>query len=876
MSKSLVIVESPAKVKTINKFLGSQYIVKSSIGHIRDLAKLNRESGTKSKKKKVEVAKTKKSLSPEDKRRNEQKKLISSMGVDPYNGWEASYEILPGKEKVLKALKESAEKVETIYLATDMDREGEAIAWHLMEAIGGKSTRYKRVTFTEITKKAIKEAFDKPRSVNIDRVHAQLARRFLDRVVGYMLSPLLWEKVARGLSAGRVQSVALRLITEREREIHAFKSDEYWQVHADVSAKGSDKFRIELSKYRGETFKASSQKEVDAILAGLNKPALKLTHIDKKPAKSKPSAPYITSTLQQAASVRLGFGVKKTMMIAQRLYEAGYITYMRTDSTNISEEAVQQSRSYIQNQFGDAYLPAQPVHYASDKKAQEAHEAIRPTDVGQSAAQLTLSKEIDSDARRLYELIWRQFVACQMNPAEFDTTSILVQSGDYEFKARGRILRFDGFLRVQPLPKKSEEDVDLPAMTVGQALTLLKLNPSQHFTKPPPRYTEASLVRELEKKGIGRPSTYASIITTIQERGYVKVDGRRFFSLKMGDIVSDRLVENFHDLMDYSFTANMEEDLDKIADGDLDWRKVLDRFYANFDDKLVQAKKNMRGNPPTPVDIACPECSRKMNIRTARTGVFLSCEGYALPPKERCKGTINLISGDQVESFSGGDDDEGNADELRAMRRCSKCDTAMNSYLINEEKKLHICGRNPECSGCEIEIGKFRIKGYEGPTLVCDKCGDTMTLKTGRFGKYFACNAAPECKNTRKLMRNGEAGPPRSDPIHMTELKCEKSDGYFVLRDGASGLFLASSQFPRSRETKKPNVSDLKRHRQELPDKYKYLADAPATDPDGLAAQIRFSRKTKAHTIGSEKDGKPTGWELEWSGTKWVQKHKEK
>lgn len=854
-----MIVESPAKVKTIGKFLGKNFSVKSSVGHIRDLAKSVNEGGA--------PRKRAQGLSAEEKKQSEKNKLIRRMGVDPENDWEARYEILPGKEKVLKALQEAAEKADTIYLATDLDREGEAIAWHLKEAIGGDSERYQRVTFTEITKKAVLAAFKQPSDLNLDRVNAQQARRFLDRVVGYMLSPLLWQKVARGLSAGRVQSVAVRMISEREQEIHAFKTDEYWEVKAMLRAAEHDIY-MNVTKIAGKTFRPDSKAETEKHLAQLKQHPYIVSQVEKKPARSKPSAPFITSTLQQAASVRLGYGVKKTMVLAQQLYEAGYITYMRTDSTNLSQEALELCRGFIGEQFGSAYLPPEAILYSSKKSAQEAHEAIRPTDVTQRPEML--ASGLERDAAKIYELIWRQFVACQMTQAQFDSTQITVQCGDYELRAKGRVLRFDGYLKVQPQQKKKgEEDINLPPLEEGTSLKAEALHPSQHFTKPPPRYTEASLVRELEKKGIGRPSTYASIISTIQDRGYVRLEKRRFFCLKMGEIVTDRLTHNFHDLMDYGFTASLEEALDKIAAGQQDWKNLLDQFYEQFTTKLALASEEMRPNQPTETDIDCPECQRKMNIRTARTGVFLSCSGYALPVKERCKGTLNLIPGEEVEAFSG-DDDEGNVAEIQAKERCPLCDTAMDSYLIDEERKIHVCGNNPECPGYKIENGKFRIRGYEGPVIECDKCGADMQLKTGRFGKYFGCTKAPECKNTRKLLRNGEAAPPRAEPVHMPELPCAESDGYFVLRDGAAGIFLASSKFPRSRETKKPAVEDLLRHRAELDAKYHYLADAPPRDPAGNPAIIRFSRKTKEHYIMSEENGKPSGWALFFEGGQWV------
>ena len=866
MGKNLVIVESPAKAKTINKYLGKDYIVKSSVGHVRDLPTSGgaRATPKPAAKKGKRVKKT-----AEEKKKEAKAKLNLRMGVDPDNGWKAEYAILPGKEKVLNELITAAEKSDKIYLATDLDREGEAIAWHLSEAIGGDPSRYQRVTFTEITKKAIAEAFEEPHTLNMNMVYSQQARRFLDRVVGYMLSPLLWARIARGLSAGRVQSVAVRLISEREKEIHAFHPEEFWEVFADLGSEKGD-VRVQCTKYDGKSFRPTSKEETDKALAVMKSNPYILKKREDKPTTSKPGAPYITSTLQQAASTKLGYGVKKTMMLAQRLYEAGHITYMRTDSTHLSKDAVEECRTYLEETYGPKYLPKEPIVYTAKKDAQEAHEAIRPSNLRLLPGDLT--DAVEADAKRLYDLIWRQFVACQMTKAEFDSTTLVFNSEKYELRARGRILRFDGFMKVQPpAKKKGEEDLTLPDLAEGDQVNLVKLDPTQRFTKPPPRFTEASLVKELEKRGIGRPSTYAAIISTIQDRGYASVSQRRFHCLKMGEIVTDRLVENFEHLMSYDFTSSMEGNLDKIASGEKEWHEVLDEFYKDFERKVEHASENMRTNDPTMTDIECPECGRPMTIRTARTGVFLSCSGYALPPKERCKGTLDLVDGEDAVAVAVEEDDI-DLRELQSKRRCPICDTAMDSYLVDEERKIHVCGNNPDCAGFEVEKGQFKIKGYEGPVIECDKCGDNMELKTGRFGKYFACNKAPECKNTRKLLRNGEAAPPKVDPIPMPELKCEKSDGFFVLRDGAAGIFLASNQFPRSRETQKPKVEDLIRHEDELDPKYKYLAKAPAKDPDGNPSVIRFSRKTKEQYVMSEVDGKATGWSSHYLDGKWVDK----
>ncbi|MBW7983190.1 type I DNA topoisomerase [Enterobacillus tribolii] len=864
MGKALVIVESPAKAKTINKYLGGDYVVKSSVGHIRDLP----TSGSGSKKSAAEDKTTKPKV-----KKNERDALVNRMGVDPYHGWKAHYEVLPGKEKVVAELKSLAEKADHIYLATDLDREGEAIAWHLREVIGGDDNRYSRVVFNEITKNAIQQAFNQPGELNVDRVNAQQARRFMDRVVGYMVSPLLWKKIARGLSAGRVQSVAVRLVVEREREIKAFVPEEYWEIHADLNDKNMAVLQMQVTHQHDKPFRPVNGEQTQAAVKLLEKARYTVLEREDKPTSSKPSAPFITSTLQQAASTRLGYGVKKTMMMAQRLYEAGHITYMRTDSTNLSQDALNMVRGYIGEQFGDRYLPKQANVYASKDNSQEAHEAIRPSDVNVQSEQL---KDMEADAQKLYQLIWRQFVACQMTPAQYDSTTLSVQAGDFTLKARGRTLRFDGWTKVMPQLRKGDEDRTLPAVEVGSVLDLQQLLPSQHFTKPPARFSEASLVKELEKRGIGRPSTYASIISTIQDRGYVRVDNRRFYAEKMGEIVTDRLEENFRDLMNYDFTARMEDELDQVANAKEDWKTVLDGFFSDFSKQLDVAGQEpeeggMRPNQMVLTSIDCPTCGRKMGIRTASTGVFLGCSGYALPPKERCKTTINLVPEAEVLNVLEGDDAETNA--LRAKRRCPKCGTAMDSYLIDNHRKLHVCGNNPACDGYEIEEGEFRIKGYDGPVVECEKCGSEMHLKMGRFGKYMACTN-DECKNTRKILRNGEVAPPKEDPVPLPELPCEKSDAYFVLRDGAAGVFLAANTFPKSRETRAPLVEELARFRDRLPEKLRYLADAPQQDPNGNKTMVRFSRKTKQQYVASEKDGKATGWLAFYIDGKWTESKK--
>ena len=864
--KSLVIVESPAKAKTINKYLGNDFIVRSSIGHVRDLP----VSASKSAKKTAN-AKKDDSLSKEEKA---QQALVRRMGVDPEHGWAAVYEVLPNKTKVIKELKALAKDADKIYLATDMDREGEAIAWHLKEVIGGPESKYQRVVFNEITKTAIQNAFKEPSKLDIDRVNAQQARRFLDRVVGFMVSPLLWQKVARGLSAGRVQSVAMRLVVEREHEIRAFIPEEYWQIHADTHIANSNKdaeqvgIRLEATKQGGKTLKLSNKEQTDKVLDVLKSNNYIVKEREEKPTQSRPSAPFITSTLQQAASTRLGFSVKKTMILAQRLYEAGHITYMRTDSTFLSGDALAAARGYIEDSYGAKYVPEKPNFYGNKQSAQEAHEAIRPSNVHMKSTQL---KAVERDAIRLYELIWRQFVACQMLPAKYLSVNLFVAAGDVELKARGRTMTFDGYTKVMP-PAKTDDTL-LPDVKKGDELTLDKLDPSQHFTKPPPRYTEASLVKELEKKGIGRPSTYASIISTIQDRGYVKLENKRLFAEKMGDIVTDRLTESFPDLMDYTFTAALEDKLDYVATGERDWKDVLDNFYGDFKIKLEKAKDKdgMRPNDPTDVpDVHCDLCDRPMQLRTGSTGVFLGCTGYNLPPKERCKGTKNLMP---VEAFANLDDSESDDEaaevrDLMEKKRCPKCGTAMNGYIVDGGLKLHVCGNNPDCDGYILEEGKFEVPGSDAPTIDCNKCDGQMELKTGRFGPYFACQ---KCDNTRKVLKTGEAAPPRMDPIHMPELKSTKHDDYFILREGAAGMFLAASKFPKVRETRAPKLAEIREIKDKMEEKFQYLFEGPDEDPDGNPTILRWSRKKKEQYIGSEKNGKATRWGVYWRNGEWVE-----
>ena len=866
MTKSLVIVESPAKAKTIGKYLGSEYKVESSVGHIRDLPKKAPPI--------TKRASIPKDLSPEEKLRlktiNDRNRLIRRMGIDPDNGWRADWQIIPEKEKVIKALKKAAKGVDHIYLATDLDREGEAIAWHLKEALGSEKYEYSRVRFNQITKSAIVESFEDPKEIDLDLVKAYRARRFLDKVIGFELSPLLWKKVARGLSAGRVQSVALRLLDERERLIQEFIPEEFWEVSMILN-KNDIGITFSLNRKKSDSLlKEQEAKNIEQLVTNND---LSINEILKKPVKIKPRAPFITSTLQQAASTKLSFTVKRTMRVAQKLYEAGHITYMRTDAPSLSKESIQDARNFIGERVGEKYLTNAPRIYSSTENAQEAHEAIRPTNAYMTADDLMNQTE---EEKRLYKLIWQQYIACQMPDAEYLSTSAKIYVDEYTFSAKGREVVFDGYTKISQ-PIKSDNDDILPPLDEGETLVLNEIKLDQKFTKPPSRYSEAALVKELEKKGIGRPSTYANIISTIQDRGYVEIQNRRFFVKKIGHIVTERLIESFDDIMDYEFTANLEDNLDKVARGELDWKNVLDDFYNAFQKDLVSAsdENGMRGNQPTPTNIVCPCGKTNMVIRNSSNGVFLGCSGYENAGEDKCKTTLNLTSGDEAISV----DDSEEAENLLIKKRCPKCDTSMDNYLIDENRKLHVCGKNPDCDGHLIEEGQFKIKGYDGPVLECHKCGSEMQLKTGRFGKYFGC-LNDNCGATRALQRNGEPKPLTMEPIELPDLKCIKCEDHYLLRDSMKGLFLAASQYPKNRETRAPKVDEIKDLKEQLitasrflpnKEKHLYLLSAPEKDRDGNPYVIRYNRTDDIHYVASEKDGKKTKWTATYSNNEWVQ-----
>lgn len=873
MTKSLVIVESPAKARTISKYLGSEFIVESSVGHIRDLPKKASPSGKRTSIPKDISAEEKIKL----KKINERKRLIKRMGIDPDNQWEADWQIIPDKEKVLKALKKAAKSAEHIYLATDLDREGEAIAWHLKEVLGPKYN-YSRIRFNQITKTAILDSFSDPKEIDLDLVKAYRARRFLDKVIGFELSPLLWKKIARGLSAGRVQSVALRLLDERERSIQEFIPEEFWEIKLVVKLNSQEIIQFSLARKKSDPL--LSKLESKEIENQLNLAELSINEISKKPVKVKPKPPFITSTLQQSASTRLSFNVKRTMRVAQKLYEAGYITYMRTDAPSLSETSINDARDFVKENLGGKYLTTNPRIYSSTEKAQDAHEAIRPTNAHLRAKDLI---NLSDEETRLYQLIWERFIASQLPDAEYLSTSAKIIINENTFIAKGREVIFDGYTNI--FQNVSQEENILPSLSEGDEVKIEKVNLDQKYTKPPSRFSEAALVRELEKRGIGRPSTYANIISTIQDRGYVEIQNKRFFVKKIGHIVAERLLESFDDIMDYDFTANLENSLDEVANGDADWRNVLDNFYKSFQNDLITASdedKGMRpGNIPTETNITCSSCGKtNMVIRNSSNGVFLGCSGYQNIGDDQCKETLNLISGDEAVSI----DDTQEAENLLIKKRCPKCGTSMDNYLIDENRKLHVCGKSPDCSGYLIEDGQFKIKGYDGPTLECHKCGSEMQLKTGRFGKYFAC-LNDNCGTTRALQRNGEPKPITMEPINLENLKCLKCEDHYLLRDSMKGLFLAASQYPKNRETRAPKVFEIKNLENELieackflpnKDKHLYLLKAPEEDVDGNPYVVRYNRAEDIHYLASEKDGKKTKWTAVYSHGEWVQSLKSK
>ena len=733
MGKSLLIVESPTKVNTLKKIVGKDFIIKASVGHLKDLPK---------------------------------KKL----GVDVDNGFAPEYITIRGKGKILQELKTAAKKCDMIYLAPDPDREGEAIAHHIGNEVA-RFTKGKifRVTFNEITKKAVLDSLKNPTELNNNLVNAQQARRILDRLVGYKISPILWKKVHRGLSAGRVQSVALRIVCEREREIQAFKPKEYWSITLDLEGSQKPKFQAKLFKIGDDKVEISNRAEVDVILKDLEGSELVLDDIVKKERKRNPSAPFITSTLQQEASRKLSFSPKKTMMLAQRLYEGisigkkgtvGLITYMRTDSVRLSDQALNDVREYIPEKYGKEFLPEKPNSYKSKKSAQEAHEAIRPTDV---RLEPNLIKDnLEKDMYRLYQLIWSRFVSCQMVPATLDTTQFDIKTGKYLFRSNGSVLKFAGFMKVyvesqddekseESKPQGKVDDRLLPALNKGEILKTNEILPEQHFTQPPPRFSEAMLVKELEEKGVGRPSTYAATISVIKDRDYIQNIERRLQPVELGFMINDLLVEYFPDIMTTEFTANMENQLDDIEGGKLEWVEALKTFYAPFKVDLEKAEEKMKDFKAQveETDEVCEKCDQPMIIKWGRFGKFMACSGYP-----DCKNTRDL--GDK-----GGADNGSKTDEVEG--NCEKCDSPL---IVKRGRfgKFIACSNYPEC-----KFTKAIGLGIKCPEENCK--GEIAARRSKKGRTFYGCTKYPDCKFTSWDKPIGEACPECKNPYMVEKWK---------------------------------------------------------------------------------------------------------
>ncbi|HEY7409479.1 MAG TPA: type I DNA topoisomerase [Vicinamibacteria bacterium] len=738
MAKNLVIVESPAKAKTINKYLGRDFQVKASMGHVRDLPK-------------------------------------KTLGVDVKKGFEAEYEVLPTRKKVLDELKSSAKEATAIYLAADPDREGEAICWHLAEELGrGQRKKVRRVVFNEITKNAITQAFEQPHDIDDKKVDAQQARRILDRLVGYKVSPLLWEKVRRGLSAGRVQSVALRLICEREREIRAFVTEEYWTVTAHLHGAQPPVFPANLLKKNGKNIEIGSEAEASAVRADLEKAPFRVDRVQGKERRRYPVPPFITSKLQQEAFKKLRFTVKKTMQVAQRLYEGielgadgslGLITYMRTDSTRVSNDALGAVRERVAQTYGQEYLPEKPIFYKSKKDAQDAHEAIRPTYLDRDPEEV--KRFLGKDEYALYKLIWNRFVASQMKPAVYDETvvdvSVAAPGNAYLLRAKGSVLRFKGFLAVyEETPDEKRETKareephvladdtapedapnQLPPLAEGDVVALQKLDTDQHFTAPPPRFSEATLVKELEENGIGRPSTYASIIATIEAREYMEKREGKLHPTELGFLVTDLLVEHFADIMNVEYTAAMEEELDQIEEGTDNLLNTLNQFWRKFEKDLKAAQKTMKDvkRMEEQTDEVCDKCGSPMVIKWGRYGRFLACSGYP-----DCKNTRQLAG----EEEGAPQLDEGVASTVCPMQ-------AEHGVMVLKKGRFGpflACSRYPDCKGTRRlvrgEGGKLTVEVLPPLDEKCPECGKDLMWRRGRFGPFIACSDYPNCKYIKK------------------------------------------------------------------------------------------------------------------------------
>lgn len=730
MPKSLVIVESPTKVKTLKGFLGNDFKVMGSQGHVRDLPK-------------------------------------SGLAVDVQHDFKPTYAVLDERKHIVADLKKAAADADMVYLASDPDREGEAIAWHIKEAL--KLKNVKRIEFNEITRTAVQRALENPRDIDMDRVNAQQARRVLDRIIGYELSPLLAKKVARGTSAGRVQSVALRLVCEREREIQAFKIEEYWSITALLSPKVQNfPFPAILRTKNGQKIEIHNEGEATELKDALEQRDYVVASVKKTEKKRNPAAPFITSTLQQEASKQLRFGAQRTMRVAQDLYEGmeigngtpvGLITYMRTDSTAIAKEAQEAARSFITERYGAQFLPDSPPQYKNRKSAQEAHEAIRPADV--SVVPEDIEKYLEPDQFKLYRLIWRRFVASQMKPALLDVTTVDVNAGEFGLRASGSIIRFQGFLSVyeeakdEDKPDEVEADDEnadrrLPALEKDQPLDLKELKPRQHFTQPPPRYTEATLVKALEENGIGRPSTYAQILSTIVDRKYSDLEQRRFKPTDLGFLVNDKLVAHFPNVVDVHFTAGMEERLDDVEEGRQDWVKVLQDFYGPFHGTVERAGTEMERAQPVETEFPCPTCGRMLLKKRGRFGEFFSCPGYP-----ECKTTMNVGPNGEPVARAEKPTVEVEGVDPNETRECEKCGKPM-VVRTSARGAFWGCTGYPKCKNIvPIEGAQVKREEPQQTDYKCPKCGRPLTQRKGRFGPFLGCSGYPECKTIINLDKEG-------------------------------------------------------------------------------------------------------------------------
>ncbi|MBW1815908.1 MAG: type I DNA topoisomerase [Deltaproteobacteria bacterium] len=712
MAKNLLIVESPAKAKTIKKYLGPDFKTMASVGHVKDLP-------------------------------------VKRLGVNIEDGFKPEYVTIKGKAKILKDLKAAAKTVETIYLAPDPDREGEAIAWHIAKELENGGKKIYRVLFNELTARAIRAAVESPLELDLNKYRSQQARRILDRLVGYQLSPLLWTKVKRGLSAGRVQSVSVRMICDREREIQAFEPREYWSLTAHLKSEEPPPFIAKLLRYEGKKIDLETGAQTRDIVSAVETKPFDVAKVAKRKQKRNPPPPFTTSLLQQEASRRLGFSAKRTMAVAQGLYEGvelggrgqvGLITYMRTDSFRLSAEAVSEARAFIDNTYSADYVPAKPNAFKSRKGSQEAHEAIRPTSVDLTPE--SVAGYLGKDQLNLYRLIWKRFVACQMSPAVLHQTQVEIAVGKAIFKASGSVVVFKGFTVLYEETTgnggdKGGEDAQLPPLEKGQRLDLVKLEPAQHFTQPPPRYSEATLIKALEENGIGRPSTYAAILSNISNREYVVLEKKRFKPTELGFLVTDLLVGSFPDVMNTAFTAQMESNLDKIERGQVAWTRVMGDFYNAFREDLERAEKEMKGEVLT--EIACPECGRLMGVKSGKNGVFLACTGFP-----ECKHTTNFY---------------------------------------RDEKGRIVAEKPPE------------IQEDAAP---CESCGRPMVAKNGRFGPFLACTGYPECRSTRPL----DAGGDENKGLGPTDIQCKVCGGTMMVKVNKSGQrFLACGNYPKCTHT---------------------------------------------------------------------------